>query len=181
MNSRQTELFPRAAQPAAEAGPVVQVDLDDPRAAQHLANRAIEVFVRLRELYPGEPDQFSPASLRISDAGEGMILSAHIGDVSQSREGLVSHCVGYIEGQETAFAADADARVTGWFIRLHEVYPVLDPEAFSGAQFVLFAGDNPALHLRFGAHCLGVLQGVPLAAFLDCLRARAGYSRSTPN
>jgi hypothetical protein len=56
---------------------------------------------------------------------------------------------------------------------LREIYPYARPDAFSGATLVFFGGHEPKIQLHFGAHCLGVLRGRVLAAFLKCARIRS--------
>jgi hypothetical protein len=161
----------------AESSPAIQkpveVNLADSGTAVWRHDPAIDLFVRLEELYPGDPGQLSGAVLRIMADGRCAYLQAEIGDVQQPYGGRTTHCLGYVGAGEMAQLAD-DAESGAAFIRpLRELYPYAAPNAFSGAKLIFFGGEKPEIQLCFGAHCLGVLRGQLLATFLRCARMRS--------
>jgi hypothetical protein len=150
----------------------IEIDLADPKALRHWTDGAVELFAQLEELYPGDPGQKSGGSLRIADSGKYGILNAQIGDQVQT-----THCVGFLFPKEIAHLAERACRGENCTVPLHEMCseePDLfkRKDLFSGATLAFFGGKDAALHLCFGAHCLGILTGNLLTAFLACMRIR---------
>jgi hypothetical protein len=174
-HSLQTDAArPAARQAAHGASMPVEVDLDDPSAAEFFRNPPTDLYVRLEELDPGDPGQLSGAVLRIMSGGKYVIFNAEIGEALQRDGSRITHCLGTLHYEELASLAAADPSdcSDSEVVPLRELYSWADRGAFSGADLILFAGEDPELQLRFGAHCLGVLRGEPLAKFLACLRMR---------
>jgi hypothetical protein len=151
----------------------IEVDLADPKAQEYRADGDVDVFVRLEELYPGDPGQLSGAVLRVSQAARYTFLQAHTTPAPQPYGGHTTHCLGYLEAEEIQrFVGEAGAQVKT-MKNLRELENDDAPLGLSGARLVFFGGDEPEMQLCFGAHCLGVLRGRLLTAFLDCARIRA--------
>jgi hypothetical protein len=154
----------------------VEVDLGAPGAAVYWEDPRVELFVRLEELYPGDPGQLSGAALRISESGPCAELRAETGDIPDGSRGL--HCLGYLTAEEVEDFARKFHRGGAFMVSLREPYPHATPDAFSGAELT-FAGDlQPEIRLGFGRHCLGVLREPLLSVFLRCARVRsAAFTR----
>jgi hypothetical protein len=154
----------------------VEVDLASPSAAAYWSDPTVELFARLEELDPGDPGQLSGVDLRITQSGPYTWLSAQIGAGTQPDGAPTIHCFGIVEADEVARFAEEASTGAGFVMSLRELYGHLHPGALSGATLIFFGGDEPKVQLCFGAHCLGVLQGSLLAAFLECARLRsAGF------
>jgi hypothetical protein len=155
----------------------VEVNLADPGAADYRGDGAVDLYVQLEELYPGDPGQLSGVTLRIAESGRCAAIQAHIGDGSSWHNGIpMIHCLGYLDAGDVAQFAEEATAGEGFVMPLREIYPCARPGAFSGATLIFFGGDEPKIQLCFGAHCLGVLQGELLTAFLGCARVRsAGF------
>jgi hypothetical protein len=150
----------------------IEIDLADPKALRHWTDGAVELFAQLEELYPDDPGQKSGGSLRIAESGEYGILNAQIGDQVRT-----THCVGYLFPKEVAHLAERACRGENCTVPLHEMcsaepYPCKRTDLFSGATLAFFGGEDAALRLCFGDHCLGILTGCLLTAFLACMRIR---------
>jgi hypothetical protein len=101
-------------------------------------------------------------------------ILAYIGDGASFYNGIpMIHCLGYLDAGDVARFANEATTGEGFVMSLRELYPYARADAFSGATLIFFGGDEPKIHLCFGAHCLGVLRGRLLAAFLECARARS--------
>jgi hypothetical protein len=158
----------------------IGVDLASPNAPPYWGDRVVEMFTWLEELYPGDPGQCSGVTLRISESGRYAQIRADVGDASQLCNGLpMLHCLGYLDTDGVARLAEEATAGAGFVMALRELYPYIRPDAFSGATLVFFGGDEPKIQLYFGAHCLGVLRGRLLAAFLECARLRSAAPAST--
>jgi hypothetical protein len=154
----------------------VEVDLASPSAAAYWSDPTVELFARLEELYPGDPGQLSGVDLRIAQSGPYAWLAAQIGAGTQPDGAPAIHCFGHLKADEVARFAEEAFMGAGFVTSLHELYPYVRPDAFSGAALIFFGGDEPKIQLCFGAHCLGVLRGPLLTAFLECARLRsAGF------
>ena len=149
----------------------VEVELSEPDAARHIGNPGTELYVRLEELFPGDPGQLSGISLRIMESGKFTVVSAE--GASPQRDGSqLSHCYGWRYGAELPHVTDPTDDEAGFCVRLRELYPKISPESYSGVSLILFAGENPELRISFCNHCLGVLRGPLLSTFLECVRLR---------
>jgi hypothetical protein len=151
----------------------VEVDLGSPEAARHISYAGTDLFVRLEELFPGDPGELSGAELRIHESGEYTIVSA-LGCAIQ-RDGFVGcHSYGFLDGPDLAFvgASDPADSSAAFCLRLRELYPEIRPDAYSGANLTLFSGERPELRVSFGSHCVGVLRGELLGTFLACVHQR---------
>jgi len=151
----------------------VEVNLADPGVAAYWEDPRVEVFVRLEELYPGDPGQLSGAALRISESGPSVQLRAEIGDILQPDGGRGLHCLGYLTAEEVEDFARNVHRGGAFMVSLRELYPSVGPDAFSGAELIFCGKHEPEIRLRFGPHCLGVLRGGLLDVFLRCARVRS--------
>ncbi len=151
----------------------LEVDLAEPGAARHIGNSATEVYVRLEELYPGDPGQLSGASLRIMDSGKFTALNAECSSLQRDGSQL-AHAYGCLSAEDLVCvgAADPTDAGAGFFLRFLETFPRIRPERYSGASLILVAGGEPELRVCFGNHCLGVLRGQLLTTFLACVRQR---------
>ena len=153
----------------------VEVDLADPDSAAYRRDESVDLFVRLEELYPGDPGQLSGAVLRIMGSDRDARLVAEIGDVLQPYGGTAPHCLGYLDVPDLRQLAVEGANERG-FVDLWELYPEMRSGTFwlSGATLNFSGGNVPDIQLCFGEHCLGVLRGKLLTAFLECARIRTG-------
>jgi hypothetical protein len=151
----------------------VEVDLADSRAAAYRGDGDTDLFVRLEELYPGDPGQLSGAVLRVAQAGRYTFLQAHTAPAPQPYGGHTTHCLGYMRAEDIQrFLVETGTRAKT-MANLRELENDDAPLGLSGARFFFFGGDEPEMRLCFGAHCLGVLRGRLLTALLDCARIRA--------
>ena len=145
----------------------VEVDLADPSSRRWRENPAVDAYVRLEELYPGDPGQLSGTSLRITESGKSAWLRAEFG----------THCLGFLDAGKVAdfvSTVQADSRQE---LRtfLFELYPEIEPRRWSGSSLLFMGGDDPEIRLCCGfgaAHCLGVVRGANLGALLECARVR---------
>ena len=150
----------------------IEIDLADPKALRHWRDGNVELSAQLEALYPGDPGEKSGASLRIAGSGECGILNAQIGDQVQN-----THCVGFLFPEEAAHLAERACRGENCTVPLHEMCSA-EPDLFkrkdlfSGATLAFFGGEDAALHLCFGTHCLGILTEHLLTALLACMRIR---------
>lgn len=149
----------------------VEVDLADPDAARYFGKSGIELYVRLEEMYPGDAGQLSGATLRIMHSGKDTVLNAE-GAAPQRDGSQITHVYGYLDGEELAYAGEANPERHNFLIRLCELYPEIRPKVYSGATLMLFAGANPRLEVCFGGHFLGVLRGRLVTTFLSCVHQR---------
>jgi hypothetical protein len=121
-------------------------------------NAAVDIYVRLEELHPGDPGEASGAELRFSENGEYSTLGAYMG----------SHCLGLLDGSDlveflgrSLNRVDSQAGADGGIVaELCELYPQLEPRRPSGAH--VFCGGG-GLSLWFGQHCFGVIADVTTA------------------
>jgi hypothetical protein len=145
------------------------VDLAEPGAMKYIDRRETEIFQRLEETDPGDPGVLSCAVLRIAEGGEDMVLSAEIGDTLQKDGNRIPQLLGFLQGPSVDAMASTDLNVEGV---LSFAMPAIQNPRLQGAELLLFCGQGPALYLRLGNFCLGVLPGPELVRFWDCLRRR---------
>ena len=143
----------------------VEVDLAAPDATRHVGNSAIDLYVRLEELYPADDGQLSGLSLRIMNGGRLTVLNVECAAL-QRDGGQNIHCYGVLDYADLAHVAVAET----FMLRLRESYPKLRSDFYNDVVLTLFAGRE--LQVCFGNHCLGVLRGDLLTRFLDCVRQR---------
>lgn len=151
----------------------VEVDLADPATMEegHWRCSDTDVFLRLEEMYPGDPGQLSGACLKICDSGAYATFRAEIG----------THCLGYLDDESLAeFIAALSVPRPEFQIGLSELYPQVQPLRPSGATLLCtddqgFYAD-PKVGLYFGNHCLGVVRGELLDVFLKCLTYRCAVA-----
>ena len=153
--------------------PPVEVDLANPAAERYLGNSGTDLFARLEELYPDDPGQLSGTELRIIDSGECLKLSAALAfSLRDGRNGY--HCFGSLDAADLAETLWARQTESGhsYSIALRDQRPEVGNSYFSGATLDLVDGLDCEIRVCFGSHCLGVLRGQPLRAFLHALLAR---------
>jgi hypothetical protein len=155
----------------------IELDLASPSAPPYWGDRAVELFTWLEELHPGDPGQVSGVTLRIAESGRYAHMRADIGDASQLYNGLpIYHGLGNLDADGVARFAEEATAGAGFVMALREPYCNVNQDALSGATLVFFGGDEPEIRLYFGAHCLGIVRGRLLDAFLECARLRsAGF------
>jgi hypothetical protein len=127
----------------------------------HWRCRDTDAYIRLEELYPGDPGEASGAQLRILDAGRYLTLAVLAGD----------HWVGHLPvGKLAALVAvlrEQPKKDVEMF--LFESDPEQSGYPFSGAKLVY---TDHTLGLYFGHHCLGIVRGALLNRFLECATYR---------
>jgi len=151
-------------------------DLADSASAERSANQNETMFALLEERYPGDPGQISGCALYITEGGRYAWLSAHIHCAEQrGGGGPLSHCLGYLDAEGARVLVEQSSKGIPFAVALREMYPQVRPGAFSGATLNYFGDDGPEIRLYVGSHCLGVLRGQLMAAFLECARVRLGF------
>jgi hypothetical protein len=146
----------------------VEVDIIDPVATEYLRDESVDVFARLEEADPADPGQLSGCSLRIMNCGS-VQLRVDI-DANQRDGSRHSHCLGEVDDRDLSSIADADLA--------NEADSFSIPAFPAGVFLVLAAGAEPEMSVCIRAHCLGVLRGRALAAFLGCLRTRCELAQA---